>query len=570
MNRMLALCGESLVQSRWLPVFSEALNKVRLESRKVTRAIIQLQESMNGTQGPTSLAQVEEIRFLAANLEQTFAAHLQDLELAQRRLITTSERLYRECLLSRMRPFSDGIQAFPRLVRDLARRLGKQARLETIGQSTPVDRDILEKLEAPLTHLLRNALDHGIETPDERLAAGKEAEGVIRMEAKHAGGRLVLNVTDDGRGLNLAILRQHILAKHLATREMVNAMSEAELLEFLFLPGFSTRDTVTELSGRGIGLDVVHDMIREVEGKVEIESRLGRGTRLSMQLPLTRSVVRSLLVQIAEEPYAFPLSRVERCLQVPFGEIKRVENRQYLLYDGQNMGLLSLHQLLELPEPPFVDRLCSIIVLRDRAQCLGLHVDRFLGERDLVIRPLDERLGKIPDISATSIMEDGSPLLVLDVDDLIASAKVVLAGEKVRKIARPTLHADAPQTKRILLVEDSITVRQVERQILEAAGYEVDVSVDGVDGWNAVRTQKFDLLITDIDMPRLDGIQLLKRIKCDEHLKDLPVMVVSYKDNDEDRLRGLEAGASYYLTKSSFHDDQLLKAVLDLIGEARG
>jgi two-component system sensor histidine kinase and response regulator WspE len=567
LNRLMGLAGESLIESRWLEPFANALRQLKRNQLELADVVERLRESLAGLDVPKAVVEdATAVRRKVDECRHMLSDRLIDLELFARRSENLSDRLYREAIASRMRPFDDGVQGFPRMVRDIARRLGKKVTLEIIGRATEVDRDILERLEAPLNHLLRNAVDHGIEPPEERLAAGKPEEGTIRLEAAHKGGLLSITVSDDGRGVELARLRQKILSKQLTTAEMAESMTEAELLEFLFLPAFTTKEEVTEISGRGVGLDVVHDMAQEVGGTVRAASVPGKGMHIYLQLPLTLSVLRTLLVEIAGEPYAFPLARIDRALLLPKDHISIVANRQYFTLDGQHIGIVSAHQVLEVPEPPADGDTLPIIVISDRLNCYGLVVDRFLGESDLVVQPLDPRLGKVPDITAAALMEDGFPVLIIDVEDMVRSVDNLLFGRRLRKVGHDTKAVAGPTQKRILVVDDSLTVREAERQLLANHGYDVEVAVDGMDGWNAVRVGHYDLVITDLDMPRMDGFELVRQIKNDSHLQALPVMIVSYKGSDEDRNRGLDAGANYYFTKSSFHDETLLQAVVDLIG----
>jgi two-component system sensor histidine kinase and response regulator WspE len=309
-------------------------------------------------------------------------------------------------------------------------------------------------------------------------------------------------------------------------------------------------------------------MAQEVGGTVRVVSEPGKGMSFYLQLPLTLSVLRTLIVEIAGEPYAFPLARIDRALMLPKDDIDTVANRQYFTLDGQHIGLVSAHQVLELQNPTGDSAALPVIVISDRLTSYGLVVDRFLGESDLVVQPLDARLGKIPDISAAALMEDGTPILIVDVEDTVRSVDNLLFGRRLRQVGRAERGAVAPVRKRILVVDDSITVREAERQLLENHGYEVEVAVNGMDGWNAVRSGHYHLVITDIDMPRLNGFELVSQIKNQPQLCTIPVMIVSYKDSEEDQRRGLEAGANYYFTKSRFHDETLLQAVIDLIGEA--
>jgi two-component system sensor histidine kinase and response regulator WspE len=373
-------------------------------------------------------------------------------------------------------------------------------------------------------------------------------------------------VSDDGPGVDMDKLRRAVVDRNLIDQRGATSLSEAELLEFLFLPGFSMKGAVTEISGRGVGLDVVQDMIRQVHGTVRVSSERGKGTRFQLQLPVTLSVVRALLAEIGGEPYAFPLAHIARTLMVPKDRIEQLEGREHFDFDGRRVGLIAAHQVLETaPGAPAADQY-PVIVLGDADHTYGLVVERFLGERELVVQPLEGRLAKIKDISAGALMPDGSPVLIVDTDDLVRSMDKLVSVGRLGPVRVDAAAGQARKQKRILVVDDSLTVREVERKLLGNRGYDVEVAVDGMDGWNAVRTGQFDLVVTDIDMPRMDGIELTARIHKDANLKSIPVIVVSYKDREQDRQRGLEAGAAHYLTKGSFHDQTLIQAVIDLIG----
>jgi two-component system sensor histidine kinase and response regulator WspE len=503
-----------------------------------------------------------------AECQRLLEERLTELDLLDRRGADLAGRLYDEALGIRMRPFSDGVQGLPRLVRDLARSLGKEAKLEIVGGDTRIDRDILEQIKAPLDHLLRNAVDHGIEPPDARRAAGKPVEAVVRMEARHSAGTLQISVEDDGRGIDLEPLREAIVARKLADAETARTLSEAELLEFPFLPGFTMKREVTEISGRGVGLDVVRSMIRQVRGSVRLLTQKGKGSRVQMQLPLTLSVIRSLLVEIGGEPYAFPLAQVGRTMKVPPARIEWLEGRPHVPLENGRIGLVSARQVLGGEAGELGGGELPVIVVGAAPELYGLAVDRFLGEQEVVVQALDGRLGKIRNVAAGALMGDGTPLLIIDTEDLVRSIERLAASGRPEHLRRGRSDHEEKKNKRILVVDDSLTVRELERKLLVNWGYEVEAAVDGMDGWNAVRGGHFDLVVSDIDMPRLDGIELVGLIKKDPVLKALPVMIVSYKDREEDRRRGLEAGADYYLAKGGFHDETLLRAVVDLIGEA--
>ncbi|CBN53895.1 MULTISPECIES: response regulator [Kamptonema] len=566
LNRIMGLAGESLIEANWLQPFADSLTILKKRQLELSKILEVFQQNLTVNHHQDTESYLEAARTKERECRQILNDRLIELELYARRTSNLSDRLYQEVIQSNMRPFADGVQGFPRMIRDLARKLNKQVKFEIIGKSTPVDRDIIKKLEAPLTHILRNSIDHGLELPEERIAAGKPAEGTVRLEAVHRGGMLSITITDNGRGINFDWLRQKILNKNLATPEIVAQLSESELMEFLFLPGFSTAKQVTEISGRGVGLDIAKSMAHEVGGTVRASSTLGKGTTFHFQLPLTLSVVRTLLVEISGEPYAFPLARIEQIVNVNKEEISSVENRQYFTMDNKNIGLVAAYQVLELKQPPPPSNTLSVVVISEQSDYYGLVVDRFLGEHDLVVRPLDPQLGKVQDISAAALMGDGSPILIVDASDLMRSVDNLLNNSQLNRVINSSDKFVVEGPKSILVVDDSITVREMQRKLLQNKGYNVDVAVDGMEGWHAVSTNHYDLVISDVDMPRMNGIEFTTKIKNNPKFSSIPVIIVSYKDREEDRIRGLEAGADYYLTKASFQDDTLVNAVYDLIG----
>ena len=570
LTRLVGLAGESLVETRQLRPFVDSLLTLRAAQVDLCDTIAGVEERFktDDTHVPAPLlGMLARVRERADACLASLMKQVDDFESFARRNEDLSNRLHHEVIVSRMRPLADGIRGFPRLVRDVARTLGKQVRFEVRGEQTGVDRDILDKLEAPLSHLIRNALDHGLESPHDREAAGKPPIGMIRLEARHRAGMLNITLTDDGRGIDVETLRAKAVARGLVARQVADQLTELELLEFLFLPGFSTKDQVTEISGRGVGLDVVQSMVKGVGGTVRVATQLGRQTVFTLQLPITMSVIRALLVDIGGEPYAFPLTRIDTILHCSHADVRTVEGRQYFDRDGVSIGLVMAAQILEMPDRGQPADPMPVVVISDRGQQFGMIVDAFLGERDLEVRPLDHRLGKVPDINSASLLENGNPVLIVDVEDLVRSIDNVLMGRRLSRVEFERMAEQSRQRKRILVVDDSITVRELERQLLQARGFAVDVAVDGMDGWNAIRGAHYDLVVTDVDMPRMDGIGLVSLIKNDPSRKDIPVVIVSYKDREEDRLRGLDAGANRYLTKSSFHDETFVHTIIDLVGE---
>ena len=563
LSRLMGLAGESLVQARWLHLFSTALLKLK-KQHELLAATVDDAAASAGRPPEHVAALAAEARRQVAECRQELADQTLDFDDHAARAEDLNTRLYREVIASRMRPFGDGVHGLARMVRDIARALGKQARLVVVGDDTDVDRDVLEKLESPISHLIRNAVDHGIDPPAERAARGKPEVGTVRVEARHRAGMLAVTIADDGRGVDLDRLRDKVVQRGLSSPDLVRRMSDAELLEFLFLPGFTTAAGVTEFSGRGVGLDVVQDTVRRVGGGVRITTVPGRGTTFHLQLPITLSVIRAVVVEVGGEPYAFPHTRIDGLLQVPRADIRSLEHRQFVAVDGHNVGLVLAGQLLDVPSDPSTGADLPVVLLSDATGRYGLVVDAVRGEQDLVVRPLDPRLGKVPNLSAAAVLDDGEPVLIVDVEDLARSMDQFIQSGTLRRCEGRD--AGPARKKRVLVAEDSITVREVERQLLAQRGYEVAVAVDGMDGWNQIRAGRYDLLVTDVDMPRMTGIQLVQAVRADEKLKNLPVVIVSYKEREDDRLRGLEAGANAYLTKSSFHDNRFAQTVEDLIG----
>lgn len=569
LDHLLDMSGKSLVEFQQTTALSQSLMRLKRTQAAASKTLDNLRESTQHSDlDPAALALLGEVRKLLGDSQQMLVEHMETFDDFAWQGSRRTQQLYDAALESRMRPFADVLKGQARMVRDLGRSLGKQVRLDIEGESTQVDRDVLERLEAPLTHLLRNAVDHGIEDPQVRVNQGKPAEGRLLLRARHHAGMLALELHDDGAGVDLQRLRTAIVARKLAPQDAVERMSEDELLAFLFLPGFSMRESVTEVSGRGVGLDAVMHEVRQLRGGVRMQQVVGGGSRFFIEVPLTLSVVRSLVVEIGGEAYAIALAHIERMIRLQPDDIVQLEGRQHFWYENRHVSLVSASQLLQKTDKRGEQTDIAVVILSDREQVYGLAVERFVGERTLVVMPLDRRLGKVRDVSAGALLDDGTPVLILDVEDLCSSIGKLLGSGSLQRVDRRERQTGAAARKRVLVVDDSLTVRELERKLLLARGYDVAVAVDGMDGWNALRAESFDLLITDIDMPRMDGIELVGLVRRDSRLQSLPVMVVSYKDRAEDRQRGLDAGADYYLAKASFHDEALLDAVQLLIGDA--
>lgn len=567
LDRLMAVSSQFFVATRALDKFAGQLGRLKAGQQALNEKLQRLEARLaQHSLDPRSAHDLREARNQVIEANREFADCLPNFTQETSQLIQLSNQLHHTVISSRMTPFGEGVQAIPRMVRDLARLVGKKVNLVIRGKDTEADRDIIEKLLPPLKHLVRNALDHGIETPEERRAAGKDEEALLLIDAHHQAGMLTIMVEDDGRGVNYPKLREKVVASGLAEPSLAARLSEKELLDFLFLPGFSTAEKVSSISGRGVGLDVVYSMVHEIGGSLRAGSQPGRFMRIQLNVPVTLSVVRTLILEIEHQPYAVPLAKIRFCSSVDSDRIFHLQGRRYLRWEDENVALIDARETLGLPKLVELPAVIHIIFFQLPDRTLGFIVDRFLGHRHLVVRPIDERIGEIPDINAAAIMEDGRVVLIFHADDLMQSLERCIDGQLPAWQQRPRLrHNFAREKLRILVVDDSATVREVQRQILEEQGFLVDLAEDGLFGLKALAKQSYDLVISDVDMPRLNGLKFIQKIRANPQLSHLPVLMVSYRDSDGDRARGLDAGADAYLTKNDLYSPSFIATVQDLL-----
>lgn len=539
LTRLLELGGQVMVDAAQMERWSDASRRLRLQ---LEDAVDLLDEWRSGFAADRTPDNPEAMSRLLGDYRTQLRDSLSDYERLSRRLTRVSSRLYNELGAIRMRPFSDGVSGMQRMVRDLSRQLGKKVELRVLGERTKVDRDILARLDAPLTHLVRNAVDHGLENPAERLTAGKPEMGTLVLEAKHRAGKLHITVRDDGRGFDIERLRTKVVERGFNEPATAAGLSDDELLAFLFLPGFSTASHVTEISGRGVGLDVVQTMVQEVGGQLRVVN--DNGAVFHLELPLTLSVVRMLLFESGGETWAVPLSRIASIVPVTEQELPTLDD--FAAATADVAELLGFEADSQYPG--------AWLMTQQGESPLALRVERLLGERELVVRPLDARFEAFPPMSAWTSLEDGRTAFILDWETLCNMA--AHGGEDVERESFDALVAD-----------DSPTVRRMLRQILEEAGYSVREADDGQTAWTLLQMAQCRLLVTDLDMPRMDGVELVKKVKSDPRLRETPVIMISYREGAEDRMEAITAGVAYYLDKGSFAKEMFLLAVSDLIGE---
>lgn len=565
-GRLIALAGTGMIESRRLKPFAERQQRVRRQVAETGRLLDDLHHRLGAPSAETPVgAELSAVRTQLAETRHEVSDWMEEFGEYMRASFDLTERIYHSAAQTRLRPLADIAAGYPRMVRDIARQLGKRAHAEIVGEQLAVDRDVLNRIDAPLNHLLRNALDHGIETPARRRALGKPEEGTIRIAAAYRAGMLAIEVADDGAGVDFEIVRRKLVESGRLPAADAAALEQDALRDFLFAPGFSTREEVSEISGRGIGLDVVRQMLRQLDGNIRVSTELGKGTTFNLLVPISRAVTRSLVVRVAGEAYAFPLLRIESVVRATRAELAMQEGMQYIPLLGRNVGLVPLAEHLGLGQTRLAGERIDVVVVAQSGRTVGFVIESVIGEYDLATRPLDARLGRVADLAAWAVLPDGAPVVMLDVDDLMRGA---LERARAELAAAEPEKEEEVRRQRILVIDDSISVRELERQLLTARGYEVEVAVDGMDGWSKLREWPCDLVVTDVDMPRMDGIELTRSIKQDPKFRTLPVVIVSYRDRPEDRARGLEVRADAYLTKSDFQEDGLLHVVHRLIGDA--
>lgn len=498
------------------------------------------------------------------------------IEADERRLAQVTTDIEDEVRRTRMLPVSSTFDPLHRLVRDLARDLGKEVLLEVEGGDTEVDRSVLEHIRSPLTHLVRNALDHGVETPDVREAAGKARRATLRLAATQRGGSLILAIADDGGGIDVEHVRETAVGLGLVTNDQLRVMSERDVLRLIFRPSFSTSGSLTDVSGRGVGLDVVRETVERLNGMVDVSSELGAGTTFTLSLPLSVATTQALLIEIAGAVYALPIGAVSRIVSADRDEIGRAQGREMIVLEDGPVVLVRLEDVLQLPsdEESAASRRPIIIIGSDERR-IGVAVDGLIGTQDVVVKPLPKPFERVRNVAGATVLASGEVVVVLNTSDLVRSAvrtavrvePALERGGETSASRMRTPHSSGAGS--VMVVDDSIVTRMLEKSILEAAGYTVHVAADGVEALRALHATPVDLVVSDINMPNMDGLALTQQIRADVALRDVPIVLVTSLDAPDDQMRGMEAGADAYIVKSSFSQEGLLETVARLITTQR-
>ena len=479
------------------------------------------------------------------------------------RLDTVASKLETGIRNLRLLPLSTIFNLFPRMVRDLSKQLGKEIELTIEGGDISVDKRILEEIKAPLTHIIRNAIDHGIETPQERIANNKPPKAQLLLKGSQNNSRIIIEVIDNGRGLDIKKIEATALKRQVCTESELLTMTPQQIQSLIFAPGFSTRSEVSEISGRGVGLDVVRENVERLKGTVQVESTWGVGCKFQLSLNTSLSTLSVLIVEIDGCPYGIPIDYVEKMILVAPEQIFQVEGSPAILWEEKPLSVAWLRDLLELEntaEISDIKQKIPCVILSIGTEKLGVFANKLLEQQNVILKPQSKLLRKIPNIAGVTILSSGEVCLILEPRDLLQSTST---GKGIKSL---TVLSKITTKPHILLVEDSLPIRTQVRRILISAGYDVTVTVDGLEGFNTLRANKnFDAIVSDVEMPNLTGLEMTARIRQYDEYDEVPIILVTTLATEADKRRGAEAGANAYLTKGDFDQTLLLNTLRRLI-----
>jgi two-component system chemotaxis sensor kinase CheA len=568
-DKLLYLVGEVVINKMRASAISAQAKRLSKLSKEVQRSISSLSEAMknelSSQDGEVTKwlsqceAQIQKLREHTLNLYDhvsTEAFHLDPV----------IDELQAKIKEIKMLPLSTIFEGFPRMVRDIASQEGKEVNLVISGGETELDKKVLEGIKTSLIHILRNCIDHGIEEPEARVALGKSREGTIKMSAFHEGDNVVITVEDDGRGMDIAQIKETALRKRLVSSYDLEGMTDKEVLNVVFMNGYSTSPIVTDVSGRGMGLDIVRRDITNIKGRVILDTQKDKETKFTLVLPLTIAIIQVFLVKVQNMLFALPMFSVTESVKVNVDDVSAIEGRMAIQSRDHIVPLVKLNEVLGLP-PPGDDegkakKEMLVVMATSLESQVGFIVDEIAGEGEVFIKSLGKHLGKVKNVSGAIIMPNGEVVVVLDIPDLIAHSALSLP--------QATGKGRAPKSKRkekkILIVEDAFSTRELEKSILETHGYLVDTAVDGLDALDRMADNQYDLVVSDLEMPRMNGFELCKTLKNNEGYKNIPFVMVTALQKEEDKRRGIEVGAAAYIVKSAFEQSNLLDTIERLVG----
>jgi len=541
------------------------------EWRNVRAAYIRLVRRLQDSEEEMDSELPTIFRFLESNQRYMTELNRRLTQLSQNaaqdnlRLSTLADQLQDDIGGMRLMPFETVIGAFQRMVRDLSRDLGKQVNLEIVGASVEIDKAMLDALKDPLLHVLRNSIDHGIEMPEKRQALGKSPVGHIVVEVEQRGSEINIYVRDDGHGIDAARVRKSIVKNGLMSEAEASAISDDEARTYIFYTGLSTADQVTSLSGRGMGMDIVRDRVESLRGRVSVQSVLNEGTTIMLSVPVSLTRIRCIMLRIGEQQFAIPSAMVLRMDKISRDEIYTVEGRETLSIGERPVPVVSMGAILDIASgvsDEDDDDKMSFIALQTTDRAVAFEVDELYSEQELVLKPLGPELVRARYVAGASLLGTGEIIIVLDANDIVRRA---IGATLPRRRSAMTIIAPTHRRMRVLVVDDSITTRTLEKNILETAGFEVYVAMDGAEAWSMLPHNEFDVIISDVEMPNMTGLELAARIKSSNQYQHIPVILLTSLGKPEQREAGMRAGANAYLVKSQFDQGELLQTIQSVV-----
>ncbi|MEL6495333.1 MAG: response regulator, partial [Cyanobacteria bacterium J06623_7] len=462
----------------------------------------------------------------------------------------------------RQLPLGTVFNLYPRMVRDLARQQGKEIELIIEGGDTKADKKILEEIKDPLLHLIRNAIDHGIETPEERLAQGKDKKATLTLRGYQTGSSIGIEISDDGRGLNLQQISNTAIRRNVRTEAQIAAMSESEIQALIFASGFSTRTEITELSGRGVGLDVVRANVERLKGAIQVNSNPGNGCKFQVRLNTSLATTKVLIIEVNQTLYALPLEFIQTTIALTPRDIYEIEGNPTITFEDRPLSVAKLAGLLKVPSADKQrQNYLSCIILQVKNDYFGIIVDDLVDRQDVVLKPQSNLLKRIPNISGATILGNGAVCMILNPADLLHS----LRNGNWHSAPITAASSSKVERNRLLLVEDSIIIRTQMQRLLKGKGYNVTIAENGLLGLQQVQNQEFDIVLSDVEMPQMSGIEMVRNIRQDSQYAELPIVLITTLASPEDKRRGLDAGANAYLTKGDFDQKLLFETLAGLI-----
>jgi len=569
-SKLLNLVGELVINKM------NSSQKIK-QTKNITKLVKEIQRSVSGVneilkeknlnENSEMIKSLDQCNVDIQRLREFSVKHYESISSEIVHLDPTIEELQYNMKEMRMLPCSTVFEGFPRMIRDIAHQEEKSVNLEIYGEDTELDKKVLEGIKDPLMHILRNSIDHGIEIPMHREALDKPKYGTIKLSAFHEAGNVIITVEDDGGGMDLEKIKAVAIKRKLITALDLEEMTEKDVMNLVFMNGFTTSPIITDVSGRGVGLDVVRRDVESLKGKITIDTDKDKGSKVTLILPLTIAIIQVFLIRQGDMLVAFPMSSIAETLTISRNDISTIEGQEAIQHRGHTMPLVRLEKVLGLLPSVYSDKNekdkeISVIVGISLDKKVGFIVNEIVEEDEVFIKNLGRHLGKVSNISGVTILGTGQVIVVLDVADLINRSN--FSHPAVR--GKTETSHETKKAKKILVVEDAISTRELEKSILEAEGYSVDTAVDGMDALDRVMRSEYDLVVTDINMPRMDGFEFCETMKKNEKLQEIPVVVVTSLETEDEKRKGIRVGASAYIIKTSFDQTNLLDTIERLIG----